>query len=74
MNQIPPQIPPEVLAVLAKDDQGPKAFALVVSFTALALVCVLLRFFARIRFVRLVGWEDYFIAISMVRDGKTHVK
>jgi hypothetical protein len=60
------QIPPEVLAILAQQDQGPKAIGLVVAFTVLALICVVLRFFTRIRFTQLLGWEDYYIALSMV--------
>jgi nitrate reductase gamma subunit len=62
-----PAISPSELALLAKQDQGPKVVALVILFTVIALICVLLRFVARIRFTRLTGWEDYFIAISMVR-------
>jgi hypothetical protein len=65
--QAPPQIPPDQLAILAKEDQGPKILGIVISFTLLALICVFLRFFARLKFTRLLGWEDYFIAISMVR-------
>jgi hypothetical protein len=59
-------IQPAEVAVLAKQDQGPKIVALVVSSTVLALICVILRVFARIRFTRLTGWEDYFIVLSMV--------
>ncbi|KAH7389284.1 hypothetical protein DE146DRAFT_724657 [Phaeosphaeria sp. MPI-PUGE-AT-0046c] len=59
------KIPPEVLAILAKEDQGPKVVGLVVAFTVLAFICVLLRFFARIKFT-IVGLEDYFIALSML--------
>lgn len=59
------EIPPQVLAVLAKEDQGPKVVGIVVAFTVLAFISVSLRFFTRIKFT-IVGWEDYFIAISMV--------
>jgi hypothetical protein len=62
-----PQIPPEVIAALAKDNKSPQIIALVAAFTALGFVCVALRFFARIKLVGIVGLEDYFIAISMVR-------
>jgi hypothetical protein len=61
-----PQLPPEQLAALAKENQSPKVIALVATFTALAFVCVCLRFLSRIKFVGLVGMEDYFIIISMV--------
>lgn len=59
------KIPPEVLAVLAKEDQGPKVVGIVVAFTVLAFLCVVLRFFTRIKYTML-GLEDYFIALSMV--------
>jgi hypothetical protein len=60
-------IPPSVLASLAREDQGPKTIALVVVFTSLAFIAVCLRFFSRIRFAIHIGWEDYFIVVSMVR-------
>lgn len=61
-----PQIPPEVIAELAKDNQSPLIIGVVSAFTALAFVCVLLRFYARIKLVGVVGLEDYFIVFSMV--------
>jgi hypothetical protein len=60
------QIPPEQLAILAKENQGPKIIGIVVAFTALALICVALRICTRIKFMKSVGWEDYCIAVSMV--------
>jgi hypothetical protein len=60
------QIPPEQLAILAEENQGPKFVAIVAAFTALALSCVLLRFYTRIKYTKHVGWEDYCIAVSMV--------
>jgi hypothetical protein len=63
---VPPQLPPEQLAVLANEDQGPKVLGIVISFTVLALFCVFLRFFTRLKFTQFLGWEDYFIAFSMV--------
>jgi hypothetical protein len=60
------QIPPEQLAILAGEDQGPKVIGIVITFTVFASICVLLRFFTRIKFMRLLGWEDSFIALSMV--------
>jgi hypothetical protein len=61
-----PQIPPEVVAALAKDNRSPQIIGLVAGFTGLGLVCVLLRFFTRIKLVRIVGMEDYFMVVSMV--------
>jgi hypothetical protein len=63
----PPQLPPEQLAILAKEDLGPQVLGIVITFTLFALICVFLRFYARLKFTQLVGWEDYFIACSMVR-------
>lgn len=61
-----PPVPPEVIAALAKENQSPLIIGVVSAFTALAFVCVLLRFYARIKLVGIVGLEDYFIVISMV--------
>jgi len=66
MDQSPPAIPPEQLALLAAENHGPKTIAIVVSFTVLAFLCVVLRFVTRTRLTHLVGWEDYFIAFAMV--------
>lgn len=60
------EIPPAQLAILAKEDQGPKVIGLVVAFTAFAFICVILRFFTSIKLRRSLGLEDYFIGISMV--------
>jgi hypothetical protein len=59
-------IPPEVIAALAKDNQSPKIIALVATFTAIGFVAVVLRFFSRIKLVGVVGMEDYTVALSMV--------
>jgi hypothetical protein len=61
-----PHLPPEQLAQMAKEDVTHKVIVLVATFTTLGFVCVCLRFLSRIRFVRLVGLEDYLIAFSMV--------
>lgn len=67
MDIPPTKLPPEQLAALAAEDQSPKVLALVITFTSLAFICVILRFFTRLNFTKLVGWEDYFIAASMVK-------
>jgi hypothetical protein len=61
-----PEVPPEVIAALAKENRSPVIIGLVAGFTGLAFVCVLLRFFSRAKLVGIVGLEDYFIAVSMV--------
>lgn len=66
MDQSPPVIPPEQLALLAAEDHGPKTIGIVVSFTVLAFLCVILRFYTRTRLTHLVGWEDHLIALAMV--------
>ncbi|KAH8722918.1 hypothetical protein GQ44DRAFT_774445 [Phaeosphaeriaceae sp. PMI808] len=60
-----PQLPPEVVAALAKENRSPQVIGIVSAFTGLAFVCLLLRFYARIKLVGIVGMEDYFIVISM---------
>ena len=61
------QIPPEKLTQMSKETQGPTSIAVCVAFTVLALISVVLRFISRINFVKRLGVEDYFIAVSMVR-------
>lgn len=62
-------IPPEVIAALAKDNRSPLIIGICAGATALGFIFVLLRFFSRIKLVGLVGLEDYIIAVSMVRNG-----
>jgi hypothetical protein len=61
-----PQVPPEVVDGLAKENRSPIIIGIVAAFTGLGFVCVLLRFFSRVKLVGIVGLEDYIIAISMV--------
>ncbi|KAF2735190.1 hypothetical protein EJ04DRAFT_491971 [Polyplosphaeria fusca] len=61
-----PQLPPEVLAALAKENQSPKVIALIATFTGISFFFVVLRFFTRIKFIEMVGIEDYFIGISVL--------
>ncbi|EAT87840.1 hypothetical protein HBI56_117970 [Parastagonospora nodorum] len=65
MDQPPPAIPPEQLALLASEDHGPRTIGIVVAFTVLAFLSVILRFVTRTRLTHLVGWEDYLIALAM---------
>jgi len=37
--------------------------------TAIALVVVALKLFARARIVKIIGWDDFFIFLSMVSRG-----
>ena len=36
--------------------------------TGVALVTVAIKIFTRLRIVRVIGWDDFFIVFSMVRD------
>lgn len=73
-NPMFPGVPDEVIAAMAKESRSPTIIAIVAAFTALGFVCVVLRFFARIKLVGVVGWEDYTIAISMVSKGDNNYK
>jgi hypothetical protein len=61
-----PQVPPEMIAALARENKSPLIIGLVAGSTGLAFVCVLLRFFSRVKLVGIVGLEDYLIALAMV--------
>ncbi|KAH9874865.1 hypothetical protein J1614_004352 [Plenodomus biglobosus] len=57
----------EQIAILEKEDLGPKTKAIVYSFTVVAFTCVCLRVFTRVKYVgRTIGWEDYTIIFSML--------
>ncbi|PVH99345.1 hypothetical protein DM02DRAFT_711795 [Periconia macrospinosa] len=58
-------MPSAQLEIDSKENLGPRVVGTIVAFTVLALISVLLRTFARIRFTRLVGWDDFFIALAM---------
>lgn len=60
------QLSPEQVSKLRHEDRGPLSIRVVVVFTVIAFICVSLRFFTRLKFVRNVGLEDYLIAVSMV--------
>jgi hypothetical protein len=61
-----PQVPPEMIAALARENKSPLIIGLVAGSTGLAFFCVLLRFFSRVKLVGIVGLEDYLIALAMV--------
>ncbi|KAF2183865.1 hypothetical protein K469DRAFT_581164 [Zopfia rhizophila CBS 207.26] len=60
------QLSPAQLAALKKEDKGPTTIAICVAFTIFSFICVSLRVFTRIKYVRDIGLEDYFIALSML--------
>ncbi|KAG9195799.1 hypothetical protein G6011_00920 [Alternaria panax] len=67
-------IPPEQLATLAKEDWGPLTKSIVLAFTCIAVICVALRLFTRLRLLgRSLGWEDYTIVISLALSVATGI-
>ncbi|CAO2648301.1 Nn.00g075680.m01.CDS01 [Neocucurbitaria sp. VM-36] len=66
------QIPPEQLAILAKEDQGPLTQSIIIAFTIIAFICVCLRLFTRLIY-QAIGWEDRAIVISMITSVITAV-
>lgn len=42
-------------------DRGPQILAICGTLSGLAIFCVLLRLFVRVKIIRQVGWDDYFI-------------
>jgi uncharacterized membrane protein len=62
----PTTISPERLAALAKEDRGPLTRSIIIAFTCIAVVCVALRIFTRLKYLgRALGPEDYTIIVSM---------
>ena len=48
------------------ENQGPTINAILWSFVAVSLLTVLARLFGRIKLTSNVGWDDFWILISMV--------
>ena len=55
------EIPPDV-------NRGPEILAICGSLVGVALVMVLIRIWVRIKIVRQLGWDDYFMIAAMVRE------
>lgn len=62
----PPQLPPDVLARLMSEDEGPLTIRIVVAFTVIAFVAVALRIFTRFKY-QAIGPEDHTIVLAVVR-------
>lgn len=60
------QLSPAQLAALKAQNKNAVTLGLVITFTVLSLICIILRFITRIKFINNVGLEDYFIAVAMV--------
>lgn len=56
----------EDTARLAKQDKGPETVAIISSFMALAIICVGLRTFTRLKITKMFGIEDAFIVLPVV--------
>ncbi|KAK9788262.1 putative Integral membrane protein [Seiridium cardinale] len=51
---------------MAVDDRGPELLAITWVFTGLAIIVVALKLFTRQRFLQGLGWDDFFIFLSLV--------
>lgn len=60
-----PDLSPEQLAALEREDLGQLTKNIIIAFTVLAFVSVCLRWFTRLKY-KAVGWEDYTILLAMV--------
>ena len=54
--------------VEANDDRQKEVLIVAWVTTGAALVTVAIKIFTRLRIVRVIGWDDFFIVFSMVRD------
>jgi hypothetical protein len=54
--------------VQANDDRQKEVLVVAWVTTGAALVTVAIKIFTRLRIVRVIGWDDFFIVFSMVRD------
>jgi hypothetical protein len=54
--------------VEANDDRQKEVLIVAWVTTGAALVTVSIKIFTRLRIVRVIGWDDFFIVFSMVRD------
>lgn len=50
------------------ENKGPGCIAFAAIMTTLSLVFVSVRFYVRTRIVRAIGWDDWVILLSVVRD------
>ncbi|KAK9424385.1 putative Integral membrane protein [Seiridium unicorne] len=51
---------------MAVDDRGPELLIITWVFTALAIILVALKLFTRQRFLQGLGWDDFFIFLSLI--------
>ena len=54
--------------VQANDDRQKEVLIVAWVTTGASLVTVAIKIFTRLRIVRVIGWDDFFIVFSMVRD------
>lgn len=60
------QITPEQVAALASQNRGPEILAVSWVFTSLAIIVVSLKLFTRTYILHGLGWDDFFIFLSLV--------
>lgn len=61
-----PEVLTNVHKSMADDNQGPELLAIIWTFTAISIATVILKLFTRRRFLQGLGWDDFFIFISLV--------
>jgi hypothetical protein len=54
--------------VQANDDRQKEVLIVAWVTSGASLVTVAIKIFTRLRIVRVIGWDDFFIVFSMVRD------
>ncbi|KAI1633662.1 hypothetical protein F4809DRAFT_622384 [Biscogniauxia mediterranea] len=51
---------------MAVEDRGPELLAIIWVFTSLAIIAVLLKFVSRAHILHALGWDDFFILLSVI--------
>ena len=57
----------------SSENRGPDTYAIFITFTIIAGIVVILRFFTRLRIVKNVGCEDWMILIALVSFSFSHI-
>ncbi|OAL01627.1 hypothetical protein IQ06DRAFT_272352 [Phaeosphaeriaceae sp. SRC1lsM3a] len=65
MAGAPPELSPEQLAALQKEDLGQLTKNIIIAFTIIAFISVCLRWFTRFKY-KAIGWEDHSILLAMI--------
>lgn len=60
-------------ALPGDDDKGPAILGAITTTTVLAIIFVVTRLYARIRVVRAVGPDDYFVVAALVKFSNSRI-